>query len=324
MKKNIHLFPIVIALILAFAMIDFILGLLIQNKQDKTFRIAGKNESVSLLAFREYKNYNAFLDQVLRHYNQHLADFNNIASGDTVFFPNMTKMEMETQIFRKPDFSTSTTLGVPQKKSGEAVLTFADGLVTVKSPVESAWVPINSNLILGSGTKIRTDDGWAEILFANKSLVRIGPASEFEIEHFQFHQKGRVTTTCRLERGKLWLNMPDVPSKNGFFELRFPNSTMRVNGANFQAIVAEDKSMAIHVYSGTVLAQMSLGSSIDGAKQKGNTAIPAAWEKSIAANQSIHISATGRLIASEIAVEMDATERWMRWNSRRDSLIFSK
>ncbi|MCA9734134.1 MAG: FecR domain-containing protein [Deferribacteres bacterium] len=320
MKIKNTLLPIGLALIFLLAVLDFILGIFIQNKQDKTLRIARENETVSLLALREYRTCNSFVLDILRNANQHLPNFNELTPGDTVFFPNITKMELDIQVYNKPDTTISTPRRELRNGMRQAIITWIEGNAVYKTSADSIWHSLENNLIVKTGDTIKTSDGGlVEIALDNKSVVRLGQNSEFTIHFFNIPRKKEIQANFALLSGDIWISIDQFLEKNSLIYISLPDISLKLKDARFRASILPEGSNSVHVYEGNVDVRHknSHGSNNSLVKQTedGN------WIQKVLAGNFLLVSPNTPKPSPEIIPQFDKADAWVAWNRHRDAIF---
>ncbi|KAA3663108.1 MAG: hypothetical protein DWQ10_00870 [Calditrichaeota bacterium] len=319
MKLKSTLLPLGLALILILALLDFILGLFIQNTQEKTYRVVQSGESISLLALREYRTYNSFVKEILNHANQHLADQSALVPGDTVYFPSLTKMELDIQVYKKPGISISTPREELKNRSGEAFVTWVEGRVLYKSAPDTNWRHVENNLILKTGDTVLTgDSGRVEIALDRKSVLRLDRNTEFMIHFFNVPVKKEIHANFEITTGELWFAIDQFLDKKSLIYCRFPAMSLRLLDARFRASGAPGSSNRVYVYDGIVEVRRREESA---EIREREIEQHARWVQKVRANHHLHITADRQHAEPEKFSARDKTNAWVAWNRKRDTIF---
>ena len=315
--------------IIAFVVIDFLLGFAIQIGEKSSMRVAKANQSVSLLAIQEYNAYNAFIEAILQNYNQHLKNFPQIAAGDTVFFPMITKPEIESQQFVRDDFTLRMPREQLQAHASEAIITYVRGEVLYQTQGDTIFHFAAENAILHGGDKIQTGaNGTAELVLDHKSVLRIGPHSLLTIDSLSRGVQEAIKANFKFDLGNIWILINKTLSGDSFFNVQLPTTIAGVQGTEYRAEVASDSVTTIHVYDGRVQVQRAVVQrrqvgpprQVPGPRQIS----VGDWMRLVRAQQQLRIKPDQAPGEPEAIPESDAQNDWVMWNRERDQLFVAE
>ncbi len=162
-----------------------------------------------------------------------------------------------------PAFSAS-----PASIQGPATLVFQNGEVAVGEAApggEMAWRPAVSGMTVLPGMRIRTSDGYADLLLPGRSLIRIAPHTELVLTRAEIvaagqtpgeaqpqAQGGRAVTRLFLSIGRIWVHVIRQFNYLVDFEVQTPSAVAGVRGTIFSVMVAADGSTVVSVQNGKV------------------------------------------------------------------------
>ncbi|MGE5576790.1 MAG: FecR domain-containing protein [Syntrophothermus sp.] len=175
---------------------------------------------------------------------------------------------------------------------GPATLLFVNGEVAVGEAASGggvAWKPAASGIPVLPGMRIRTSDGYADLLLPGRSLIRIAPHTELVLTRAEIIAAGqtsdqtsaqasdqassqtsaqasaqasgqtqpqtpggRAVTRLFLSIGRIWVHVIRQINYLVDFEVQTPSAVAGVRGTIFSVMVASDGSTVVSVQKGQV------------------------------------------------------------------------
>ncbi len=172
-----------------------------------------------------------------------------------------------------PGASASSSPAAPSLPiQGPATLVFEKGEVALGEAVsggEMAWKPAASGMAVLPGMRIRTFEGYADLLLPGRSLVRIAPHSELVLARVEIIEagqpsgqatgqaisqakSGQAVTRLFLSVGRIWVHVIRQFDYLVDFEVQTPSAVAGVRGTIFSVMVAPDGSTVVSVHKGKV------------------------------------------------------------------------
>lgn len=136
---------------------------------------------------------------------------------------------------------------------------YADVVARVLAITESAFVERGSlrlrvvkNLALETGDKLLTNQsGEVQILFADRTRVLVGPASEFHVQNVKMTSKNKARKfAVRALSGSFRFLSGD--SKKQAYKIKTPSVTMGIRGTEFDFVVPSRAQTRVVAFSGQV------------------------------------------------------------------------
>ncbi|MBW1799881.1 MAG: FecR domain-containing protein [Deltaproteobacteria bacterium] len=151
--------------------------------------------------------------------------------------------------------------------SFSATLVDFSGNVTLQKPDESIWLPVEKNIPLEKGDRIRTEkNAFAEILMDDGSLVKLEENAEMTLEEISAeHDTKKIDSSLFLWFGRVLSNIVKFTHTRSRFNIRTPTMVAGVRGTEFVVEATDSKETEVGVFDGSV-AVAGLGS--DGRKIK--------------------------------------------------------
>ncbi|MCU1438043.1 MAG: hypothetical protein JWP66_1130 [Naasia sp.] len=102
------------------------------------------------------------------------------------------------------------------------------------------------------GDVVETDaDGRAELVYADGSLARLGPATSLRLEEVSGAEDQR--TVMSLDVGRTWHRVVELVAEDAAYEVRTPVGTAAVTGTEFSVECTDEPVCRIVVFDGSVL-----------------------------------------------------------------------
>ncbi len=154
---------------------------------------------------------------------------------------------------------------------GPATLVFQKGEVALGEAApggEVAWKPAASGMAVLPGMRIRTSEGYADLLLPGWNLIRIAPHAELALTRTEIvaagqvpqtsgalpqAQDGQAVTRLFLSIGRIWVHVIKQLNYVVDFEVQTPSAVAGVRGTIFSVMVAADGSTVVSVQKGKVL-----------------------------------------------------------------------
>ena len=171
-----------------------------------------------------------------------------------------------------------------------------------------------------------------EVTLADGSVVRLGPTSKAEVQAAAFGKTvDQRNVSAKLLVGKVWANVAKAVGGDQRFEVKTENAVAGVRGTTFRVDAANDKSVVVKVYSGTVAVASGpiprpehQGAEKPGKPERKQIAGPQQvtreqWEKIVTNMMEVRISSDG--VPSEpekFALASPGKDEWEEWNRSRD------
>jgi hypothetical protein len=182
---------------------------------------------------------------------------------------------------------------------------------------------------VGEGDTLETaQDSRLELRFADRSVLRLGPAGKLQLTaaHFGGGPTKRKLN-ARLFFGSLWAKVTSVVSGDQKFQVETENAVAGVRGTTFRVDARADKSVLVRVYAGAVAVARNVPSYATG--QQGDARREVAgpgevtrdrWEKLVGKQMEIVIAADGTPgEPTQIRADAEQDDAWAKWNAQRDA-----
>jgi hypothetical protein len=179
-----------------------------------------------------------------------------------------------------------------------------------------------------------------EVKLADGSVVRLGPSSRAEVQAARFGKTvDDRNVSAKLLVGKVWANVAKAVGGEQRFEVKTENAVAGVRGTTFRVDAANDKSVVVKVYSGTVAVASgpiprpehnapgtpgTTGATPSGKKERVQIAGPKEvtreqWEKIVTNMMEVRVSSDGVPTEPEkFALATPGEDEWEEWNRSRD------
>ena len=138
-----------------------------------------------------------------------------------------------------------------------ATLVEFEGDVTLMKPDEDLWLPVDTDIPLEQGDRLRTGaDGSAEILLDDGSVVRMEENTDLTLEELVAgHGESRLQSRVALFFGRLLFNIRSLVSRDSRFEVKTPTLVAAVRGTEFVVDTGAGEEGDVGVFEGTVAVQ---------------------------------------------------------------------
>jgi hypothetical protein len=135
--------------------------------------------------------------------------------------------------------------------------------VELKLPGDAGYGPISSSVDLAAGSAIRTSTtGLAEVGFADGSLTRVGPDSDYSLSTLEIGADRRQIVG-RLDLGRTFHRVSKVTGSDSRFEVHTSKAVAAVRGTAFAVQCLTAASCEVAVTEGTVAVITPDGRSVD-------------------------------------------------------------
>lgn len=173
------------------------------------------------------------------------------------------------------------------------------------------------------GQVVKTDPGSrVEITFLDKSVVRLGPESEYHIERVDYDQEVRRQFSAKLTRGRIWANVTPAKSAGfGGFQVRTPRAVISIRGTTYDLKSATNESAEVSVYEGRVgVAPPPIAENAGHEEFSWPEEVSEAeWEEIILGKlQRLRIGPDGKPGAPAAFSPEQERDPWAEWNLARD------
>jgi hypothetical protein len=171
-----------------------------------------------------------------------------------------------------------------------------------------------------------------EVSLSDGSVVRLGPSSRAEVQAAAFGKTVEErNVSAKLLVGKVWANVAKAVGGEQRFEVKTENAVAGVRGTTFRVDAANDKSVVVKVYSGTVAVASGpiprpehQGAEKPGKPERKQIAGPQQvtreqWEKIVTNMMEVRVSSDGVPTEPEkFALASPGKDEWEEWNRSRD------
>ncbi len=216
-------------------------------------------------------------------------------------------------------------------KSLGGKIIFISGVVEVLPAGSEKWQPAYKKTALVAEDKVRTGkDSYAEVVLLGDSILRLAPETELTLRGEK--KDGQFVASVKLKFGRLWSNLASLTRKRSRMEVSTSAAIIGVRGTIFDTNVR--KGTTVSVYKGEVEVYNPLKvdeTPIEGAfvaprEVRGPGEVAPAfkevsmekWTVLLGQNQRLSISEDGSQERSDIDLEEDAEDEWVKWNQDRD------
>lgn len=194
-----------------------------------------------------------------------------------------------------------------------------------------------------------------EIRLADQSVLRLGPSAKVDLSAASFGRSVEDRqVSAKLRVGNVWAKVAKTVGGESRFEVKTENAVAGVRGTTFRVDAAQDRSVVVKVYNGTVAvagsriprpmhgggegdveparadepAQVAAaGGEKPDAKKKVRKQVAGPkqvtkeqWEKIVTSMMAVKVSADGTASEPEsFALADPAQDEWEGWNRERDA-----
>jgi hypothetical protein len=196
-----------------------------------------------------------------------------------------------------------------------------------------------------------------EIKLSDQSVLRLGPSAKVDLSAASFGRSVEDRqVSAKLQVGNVWAKVAKTVGGESRFEVKTENAVAGVRGTTFRVDAAQDRSVVVKVYNGTVavaggriprpthggdegeveptragepdkVAQADAAKAGEGKKKiRKQIAGPKQvtkeqWEKIVTAMMVVKVSADGSATEPEsFALATQGQDEWEDWNRERDSV----
>lgn len=195
-----------------------------------------------------------------------------------------------------------------------------------------------------------------EIKLADQSVLRLGPAAKVDLSSAAFGRSVEDRqVSAKLQVGNVWAKVAKTVGGESRFEVKTENAVAGVRGTTFRVDAAQDRSVVVKVYNGTVaVAGSRIPRPVHGGEDdvapvreddptKVAAATPPAttapakkvrkqvagpqqvtkeqWEKIVTSMMAVKVSADGTATEpATFALADEGQDEWEAWNRERDEL----
>lgn len=176
-----------------------------------------------------------------------------------------------------------------------------------------------------------------EVKLADQSVLRLGPSSRAALQNAAFGKTVEERkVSAKLLVGKVWANVAKAVGGEQRFEVQTENAVAGVRGTTFRVDAANDRSVVVKVYSGTVAVgsgpiprpehQGAGETEVAGGKPpRRQIAGPKEvsreqWERIVTSMMEVRVSSQG--VPSDpqaFALASAGHDEWEEWNRTRDA-----
>ena len=197
-----------------------------------------------------------------------------------------------------------------------------------------------------------------EIKLTDQSVLRLGPSAKVDLSAASFGRSVEDRqVSAKLQVGNVWAKVAKTVGGESRFEVKTENAVAGVRGTTFRVDAAQDRSVVVKVYNGTVAVAGSRvprpmhgagDEAVEPARADEPTQVAAAggeakpadpkkkvrkqiagpkqvtkeqWEKIVTAMMVVKVSADGTATEpASFALADPAQDEWEAWNRERDSV----
>lgn len=195
-----------------------------------------------------------------------------------------------------------------------------------------------------------------EIKLADQSVLRLGPGAKVDLSSASFGRSVEERqVSAKLQVGNVWAKVAKTVGGESRFEVKTENAVAGVRGTTFRVDAAQDRSVVVKVYNGTVAVAGSRiprpmhdagGADVEPTKGDEPSQLAAAtppktgeparkvrkqlaapkqvtkeqWEKIVTAMMVVKVSADGTATEpATFALADQGQDDWEQWNRERDA-----
>lgn len=136
----------------------------------------------------------------------------------------------------------------------QATLTDFEGEVLFQKSGDKIWFPVETNMPLESGDKIKTGiNSSAEILIDDGSILKLEDKAEIELTgmHVDSVTK-KIKTRLYLGVGRLFSNIAKMMNRESRFDVHTPTAIVGIRGTEFVVELADSEETDVGVFEGSV------------------------------------------------------------------------
>lgn len=204
--------------------------------------------------------------------------------------------------------------------SGFGRITLLEGSALVGQSEDGPFRSLAQGALIRPGQILRTEaSARLEIRFLDKSVVRLGPESVYQVETTEFAGEVRQRFSAKLTKGRMWAKV--APASTGQFQVRTPSAVISVRGTTYDLKAAADESTEVSVYDGRVgVAPPPIEEGADHEEFSWPEEVTEEqWEEIILARlQRIRIGADGKPGEPTAFAPDQEQDAWALWNQARD------
>jgi hypothetical protein len=140
-----------------------------------------------------------------------------------------------------------------------------EGQVSIQKAGEADWLPVEKGMPLENQDRLKTgNDGYAEILYDDGSLVKMEENSEITLEEVSADYKSKkITSKVSLWFGRLLLNIAKFTHAQSRFTVKTPTVVAGVRGTEFVVESLTEEQSEVGVVEGEV--------GVEGLDEQGNS-----------------------------------------------------
>ena len=129
-----------------------------------------------------------------------------------------------------------------------------EGQVSIQKAGEADWLPVEKGMPLENQDRLKTgNDGYAEILYDDGSLVKMEENSEITLEEVSADYKSKkITSKVSLWFGRLLLNIAKFTHSQSRFTVKTPTVVAGVRGTEFVVESLTEEQSDVGVIEGEV------------------------------------------------------------------------
>ncbi len=173
-----------------------------------------------------------------------------------------------------------------------------------------------------------------EVRLADASVLRLGPASRATLDTARFGKSAEErNVSAKLAVGKIWAKVAKAVGGEARFQVQTENAVAGVRGTTFRVDAANDRSVVVKVYSGTVavasgpLPRPEHHAADPVKAERRQIAGPQQvsreqWERIVTNMMQVRVSSEGVPGEPEAFALADAGhDEWEEWNRSRDAAV---
>jgi hypothetical protein len=136
----------------------------------------------------------------------------------------------------------------------QATLTDFEGEVLFQKAGDKTWLPVEANMPLESGDRIRTGfNSSAEILIDDGSILKLEDNAKMELTGLYVDSATKkVKTRLYLAIGRLFSNIAQMMNRESRFDVQTPTAIVGIRGTEFVVELADAEETDVGVFEGSV------------------------------------------------------------------------
>jgi hypothetical protein len=136
----------------------------------------------------------------------------------------------------------------------QATLTDFEGEVLFQKAGDKTWLPVEANMPLESGDRIRTGfNSSAEILIDDGSILKLEDNAKMELTGLYVDSATKkVKTRLYLAIGRLFSNIAQMMNRESRFDVQTPTAIVGIRGTEFVIELADAEETDVGVFEGSV------------------------------------------------------------------------